>query len=285
VLSSWREDSEIGRLNASQAGSRLSLSPELFALLAESGRWVEATGGAFDPAIGALIDAWDLRGEGRIPSAAQLAAARAASGWALLELTDRAREATRRHARWWLDTGAFGKGAALRAASALLRARTQAPALLDFGGQILALGKPAAGAWEIAVAHPARRHEPAALLRLTDASASTTSSSERFVTVKGERLGHVLDPRTGSPVPAWGSVTVVHTDAFVADVLSTALYVMGPEAGLRWAEERGDVAALFLIDAAGGLQAKWSAPMARWLMGTPAGGSAAERARVESDPR
>lgn len=239
VLSSWRPDSEVGRLNGARPGEPVALSGELASLLDEATTWHERTGGAFDPAVGALIAAWDLRGAGRVPSAGELAAARGSSGLYRLALS--AGAASRPDSAWWLDTGAFGKGAALRAAAAVLRARGVEEAVLDFGGQLLVLG----AAREVAVADPRARSEAMPQrLRVTGASVSTTSSSERYVAVDGARYGHVLDPRSGRPVAAWGSVSVVAADALAADALSTALFVLGPNAALEWAARHPEVGVL-----------------------------------------
>jgi thiamine biosynthesis lipoprotein len=120
--------------------------------------------------------------------------------------------------------------------------------------------------WTIPVAHPSRRDEPAALLQLRSGSVSTSSQSERFVTAVGQRVGHVLDPRTGRPVPAWGSVTVITEDPTVADVISTALLVLGPDRGLEWARERKDVAVLFLIEHQGRLERRWNSELETFLV-------------------
>lgn len=240
VLSAWRSDSEVGVLNGSPPGHPPQLSPELRALLTEARSWTERTGGAFDPGVGALVDAWDLRGAGRVPTATALATAMASTG---LLRTD-PHTLARPDSAWWLDTGAFGKGAALRAAGAVLRAHGVTDALLDFGGQLLVLG----AARPVAIAHPA--HRDSALprtLRIAGASVSTTSSSERYVDVAGTRYGHVLDPRTGRPVPAWGSVTVLAADAFAADAVSTALFVLGPDAALAWADAHPEFGVLIQV--------------------------------------
>lgn len=264
VLSTWRDDSEVARLNRHPVGSPFHPSGELLSLLLEVQGWVGATGGAFDPAVGPLVDAWDLRGGGRRPAAAELKAALEASGLGRFEIDAAKGTVVRRHERAWLDTGGFGKGAALRAAEAALRAAGVRSALLDFGGQVVAMGSEEGEVgWRVAVAHPSRRTEPAEVILLRDESAATSAASERFVTVEGEPLGHVLDPRTGRPVPAWGSVTVVAEDPITADVLSTALFVLGPEEGPRWAAgaaRRGGVRALFLEEKGGRLRLRSSGP-------------------------
>jgi thiamine biosynthesis lipoprotein len=266
LLSTWRDDSEISRLNHAPTGRPVRLSSELYALLQESQRWSAATGGAFEPAVGALVDAWDLRGRGRIPSPVELAAARSRTGMALFRFTDANASVTRRCPGAWIDTGGFGKGVALRVARAALQERGIASAFLNFGGQVLAIGADRGSDWVVPVAHPARRLDEAARLRLRNRSASTSSQSERFLDAAGRRLGHVLDPRSGRPVPAWGSVTVVAEDPALADALSTALLVLGPDAALAWAESRDDVGVLVLEVDAGRPAARWNRGLARFLV-------------------
>ena len=266
LVSTWRSDSEIAHLNRAPQGVAVPLSAQLFAALDEVRRWQRETAGAFDPAIGALVDAWDLRGTGRKPSSAALARARSASGMHHFAFSESRGTVRRTHAAAWLDTGAFGKGLALRQARAALRSAGMTTALLNFGGQVVALGAGHGEGWIIPVAHPSRRSEPVARIRLLGASASTSAQSERFVTAGGERVGHVLDPRTGTPVPAWGSVTVIAEDPAVADAVSTALLVLGPDRGLRWARGRSDLGALFLIEHEGTLIRRWNAAFEKFLV-------------------
>ncbi|MBI4539004.1 MAG: FAD:protein FMN transferase [Gemmatimonadetes bacterium] len=267
LLSTWRDDTELARLNAAEPRVPVHVSPALLAVLTEVAPWTEATRGAFDPAVGALVDVWDLRGRGRSPTPEELAQARALAGPGAFELDPVAGTVTRARSGSWLDSGGFGKGAALREVRKVLDARGVRRALFDFGGQLLVLGAPdGADTWPVGVAHPERRDESVAEIRLRDGSVATTSASERFVEVGGERLGHVLDPRSGTPVPAWGSVTVVAEDPLVADMLSTAVFVLGPKEGAAWAEGRQDVGVLLLVPSAHGLEAHWNRTMERWLV-------------------
>jgi FAD:protein FMN transferase len=266
LLSTWRDDSEIARLNHASPGVPVALSAELYAVLEEAARWSEETQGAFDPSVGALVDAWDLRRGGRVPSPGSLAAARAATGMGRFVLSPVGHAAMRRDSIAWLDTGGFGKGVALRAAELALRGAGISSAFLNFGGQVLALGTDHGGGWTVPVAHPSRRDEEVLRLSLRNRSASTSAQSERWVEVGGRRLGHVLDPRTGAPVPAWGSVTVVAEDPAVADMVSTALLVLGPEVGERWAKDRTDVAVLFLIERDGAVVRRWNRALEPFLL-------------------
>lgn len=148
-----------------------------------------------------------------------------------------------------LDAGAFGRGAALDRVRRVVEG-TPGAWLADLDGQVAVGGGP----WPVALAHPEHRDRSALDLRLSGGSLATSGGVVRDRTLKdGVRIGHVLDPRTGRSVVRRGSMSVWHPDALAADALSTALQVMGPEEGLRWAAERG-IAACFLMpdDRAGG---------------------------------
>ena len=242
LLSTWREDSELSRLNRTDVGRWARPGRRVAGWLRETALLSTATGGAVHPAVGALVDAWELRGEGRVPGAEEQAAARAASGPPGITVDPATGAFVRRSADAWMDAGAFGKGAALRMARLRMEEAGATAATVDLGGQILHLGTEAI---VVSMAHPSHRAHPAARLRIAGASLATSGQSERGFDVDGTRFGHVLDPRTGHPVPAWGSVTVIDDDPLTADVLSTALFVMGPDDGFHWAAEEG-VAALFL---------------------------------------
>ena len=118
--------------------------------------------------------------------------------------------------------------------------------MVDLGGQIAVSRELPTGAWPIVIAHPTRRVEAALEIILDGGSLATSGASERSRDVEGGVVSHIFDPRTGRPLYRPESVTVWHEDALAADILSTALYVLGPGEGLRYANERG-LAALFLV--------------------------------------
>ncbi|MHB1191451.1 MAG: FAD:protein FMN transferase [Longimicrobiales bacterium] len=270
LLSTWDPSTPLSRINRAPVGAPTFVSPEVASLLVEAEAWAHRTDRTFDPTIGALVDAWGLRGKGRVPSDAELLGALARTGGFTLTVDQASGTVTRGMEGAWLDTGAFGKGAALRAAADSLRVHGIRRALLNLGGQVMALAAVGEDAWDVSVAHPSRRHERVATLRLRDASAATSGNSERGVILGDVRIGHILDPRSGVPVPWWGSVTVVSADPLEADILSTALYVMGPEAGMAWARDLPDVGVLFLVEEAGRIDTVHNQAMTAWLIERPA---------------
>ena len=128
------------------------------------------------------------------------------------------------------EAGAFGKGYALDRMLAL----TSGEALIDFGGQLIVRGSR-----EVAIADPRDRAKPLVTVTIRNASLSTSGNSEQ--------PGHIVDPRTRKPVMRGGSASVIAGDALTADILSTALFVMGEDEGLRWADAHG-VAAIFITE-------------------------------------
>ncbi len=233
LLTTWRDDSPLARLNVTLAGIAVPLDRELFAILLDVFAWSATTRRAFDPTVLPLVQAWDLRGEGRIPSPQALGAAVAASGTDRFRFDPTRMTVTRLDPSAGIDDGAWGKGYALDCAAGRLESAGEKSALLDLGGQVLARGKSADGRdWTIAIAHPRDRRRPVVVLSVPNLSASTSGNSERRRDVSGRRIGHLLDPRTGAPASDFGSVTVLAPSALVADVLSTSFFVLGPKDGL-----------------------------------------------------
>jgi FAD:protein FMN transferase len=232
ACSTWNPTSAWSRLNAAQ-GLAFPMAAEWIQLLGRIKAWTLQTEGAFDPVLMALMRAWAIREGGRTPDPQALAEARRASGASLLELDEKLGTARLLHPKAGLEEGGFLKGYALDA----MRKVSRAPSgWMDFGGQVLAWGRPL----PMDIADPQDRQQTRCSLILEDASLSCSGTSER-----GQ---HILDPRTGEPCPAWGSTAVVAPEALTADMLSTALYVLGPDAGLAWAEHQNFAAAFFLND-------------------------------------
>lgn len=254
-LSTWRDDTELARLNRTPVGEPMVLSPRLAAELRAAFQCGGDTGGAFDPAVGPLVAAWGLRQGGRMPSPAEQSAAQAASGMDGLAMSNGT--ATRRRADTVLEEGGWGKGAGLAGAIEALSAEPAVSrAMLDLGGQVAVFSRGSApAAWKILVADPRRRDRIVAELMIDGGSLSTSGNGERGIVAGGRKLGHILDPRTGAPAPDFGSLTVWTADPLRADCLSTGLYVLGPEAALAWAAAHPGVEVLALRPRAGGLEA------------------------------
>lgn len=253
LLSTWEATSELSKLNASGAAT---LSEELYTLLTVAMTSARETGGAFNPLVGPLVALWKSREDGAVPPREATARVLPLLSLDAPSFDDASRRVTLPPGASF-EEGGFGKGYALdRAASALASAGVTS-FMIDFGGQLMVRShKP----MEVAIASPERRDEIALLLTLRDGSLSTTSGSEKAFVAGGERYSHILDPRDGSALPPRGSVSVVSASATEADILSTALYVMGPVDGLEWANDHG-VAAIFIVPSTEGWDVSFSKPV------------------------
>jgi thiamine biosynthesis lipoprotein len=242
-LSTWRDDSELARLNAAADDVPVAVSQELFALLEEVSSLAKTTEGAFNPLVRALVDLWKTRKEGSVPSQPAIGASLARTDPALAHV-DRAHSTIALSRGAAYEEGGFGKGYALDRALGVLAQNGVRRALVDFGGQVSLFGWP--DGLEVSIAHPEHRLEPAVVVTLASGSIATSSGSEQTFTVDGTLFSHLIDPRNGRALPPRGSATALDARGLVADVLSTALYVLGPDEGLRWADAH-DVAALFIV--------------------------------------
>lgn len=271
-LSTWDAVSPLSRLNRSPVGVAQDLRslPDAGLLTRELSRawqWRDRTGRAFDPVLGAHVEAHGLRAEsGGVPAsrAARSSAARGTaaegSGASGITVNFEHGQWTRRVDGAWVDAGGFGKGAGLDAALAAVRgaAGPESGVLLDLGGQLLwSFGGSAADrALTFGVADPS--HRDVILVEVSvgpEGSLATSGGSER--------PGHLLDPRSGTRARDFGSLTVLTSPVagdvaalgIDADCLSTGLYVLGPDAALAFAERTPGVDVLVIervFDAATG---------------------------------
>ena len=233
VYSRYLEGSELNRW---QRGEVKELSDDLRWLLLEAERWMEQTGGAFNPAVDAVQT---LHKQNPIPSEAQLEPLRAALraplwGW----------EGNRavKHTALSLNFNSFAKGhIADCAAAAALRLEGVQQVMINLGGDLCHRGK---DALEVAIAHPFSRADNApALARLSIRNQGVATSGHT------QRGRHLFDPRTAQPVSGVTQATVVAQNAATADVLATALCVLEPHQGLALADQQG-VGAL-IVDTSG----------------------------------
>lgn len=256
ILSDYRDDSELSRLNAA---GELAVSADFRSFLEDCGRWVKATDGLFDPTVGPLMRLWGFRGgQPAEPSAADLDAARARVGWKHVRLDA---SGVKLDARAALDPGGIGKGWALDRAAAILKKAGATAAGLDFGSTFLAIGAPPGQeGWKAAIRDPFAPDKVRAWIRVRDAALSTSGTYERFVEIGGRRLGHLMDPRTGRPGEASASVSVIAPTATESDVLTKPLFLLGADGGVDFAKRLGRAAMIVPADPkkAEAATAEWS---------------------------
>ena len=251
LLSNYRRDSPLSRLNREAATRPVAVEPELFDFVALCLRWSRDSDGAFDATVGPLMRAWGFfRDEGRVPDQDALRRARAAVGYRHVVLDPAAGTVRFDRTGVELDPGGLGKGYAVDKAVEVLRRRGIASALVNLGGSsVYGLGRPPGGsAWEVGI-HAPGSEQVASTVRLHDGALSVAGNDRRSFEKDGVRYGHVMDPRTGRPAQGVLGVAVLSGSATDGDALDDVLLVEGPEAArARLARDPSLGALLFLPD-------------------------------------
>lgn len=248
-LSTWVEDSELSQMNRAEPGKTTRLSAALGRDLENVFSCEEWTEGAFSPKLGPVVQAWDLRKRGRW---VDWEAERAKDPSTLLSWNRSSSELTfKEGAVYWkknhpqanLEEGAFGKGVALDDAAVEHR-ESAAKIRLNLGGQVKHFGAwKKTGTFSVQVADFRDRLQGIVEVATDRSDASTSSQTEKSFQVgdpgRVKTFGHILDPRTGSPSPRSGSMTVFARQGWLADCLSTGFFVLEPAQQIRiWKQAR-----------------------------------------------
>lgn len=231
LMSHYKPASPLSRLNREAAQQAVKTDAELFDFLAECLRYSRLSDGAFDVTVGALMKAWGFfRGEGRFPSASELAAARARTGYQHLLLNDSDHSVHFAQPGLELDLGGIAKGYAVDRAIAILKQRGIQTALVNAGGSTLyGLGAPpdSPTGWPVQIQDPLDARRVARTIQLKNRALSVSGSYEKFFELNGTRYAHIFDPRTGVPVANMLSVAVLTTTGTAGDALDNVFYVQG----------------------------------------------------------
>jgi thiamine biosynthesis lipoprotein len=252
-------DGELARLNQGLGrANAVRVTPALADLLRVAQRYSEQSNGAFDPGVGALVELWGfhtgMAASSGPPDPAAIAAwVERHGGIRDLEITPDG-TVTRAHGEaFMLDLGGIAKGTALDRIIAELRAFGIEHALVNTGGQVRVLGSRGGRPWRVGIRAP-RAEAVLGIVELqTGESVSTSGDYERYYDHAGERVHHILDPRTGYPVTHTQAVTVIAVDGTLADAASTALFVAGPKEWRDTARALG-VALALRVDASGEIE-------------------------------
>jgi len=254
VLSHYRADSELSlALRAARTGPA-RLGEDLFECLMAARRTWEVSGGAFDPTVAPLVEAWGFKGgAGRVPSDDELKKALARVGFGHVTLDPERKTLALDRPDVALDLGGIGKGFAVDRAAAVLRARGVKSALVDFTGNMYAIGAPPGEeGWPVLLRHPRDPESSLGVVFLKDRAISTSGDYEKCFVIDGKRYHHLMDPRTGRPSETACQATVLAATATEADALSTTMCVLGPDRGREVAMTIGGVETLIVAEPAPG---------------------------------
>ena len=246
------ESSEIVSINHNSGIEPVVVSEDTFTVIRKAVEIAQASGGAFDPTIGPLVQAWDIGGDNpRRPSQEEIQALLPLVDYRQVVLNEHDQSVFLKKPGMVLDLGGIAKGYAADQAALVLRSFGVEQAIVNLGGNVLVLGlKPDGNLWRIGVQDPEQdRGAYAIIVQLEDTSLVTSGPYERFLVVEGKTYHHILDTKTGYPVDSdFTSASIITHSSLLADALSTSVYALGFEKGIALINSFEDVEAIFFTE-------------------------------------
>lgn len=242
------EAGDVGRINRNAGLEPVRVSEDILTMLQRSNNIAGLSGGAFDISIGPVADLWGFKeAEHRLPEETALREKLALVDYRRIEVDEEEKTVFLPEKGMGLDLGGIAKGYATDMAAQTLRQHGIASAMINAGGNVYALGsKPDGSRWRVGIQDPRDSQKIIAILNVENTAVVSSGDYERYFTIDSVRYHHILDPVTGTPARKMMSTTVVTASAADADILSTALFVLGSEQGAQLAARLSGVQAVFV---------------------------------------
>jgi FAD:protein FMN transferase len=239
LLSVWKPGSDVVRLNQAAGVRPVIVDQDTMAVLELARDAGVRTAGKFDVTFGALAEIWkfDHDQDNVMPDRAAIAQRLPLVDYTAIALKRADRTAFIARPGIRVHLGGIGKGYAIDRAAAVLRAGGFHDFLIQAGGDMFASGTNNGTAWKLGIADPRGEHAAFAAVEVRDATVSTSGDYERFFITDGVRYHHLIDPDSGEPARGCRSVTIIAASGVTADVLSTGVFILGPEAGMKLIED------------------------------------------------
>ncbi len=250
MLSRFRQESIISRINRLAGISKEVIEPEVSEILSHALEISELSQGLFDVTIGPLVDLWDYKNAVEPPEEDKIKAILPLINYRDLELNATDHIAGLKKTGQTIDLGGIAKGLSSDRFMVLFENYGVKSAFSNIGGNVSTLGsKPDGSAWKVGIRHP-RQSGLLGAVAVTGKAVVTSGDYERFFIAKdGRRYHHILNPKTGYPAEAGLiSVTIVSESAMLADAFSTALFTAGLEAGIDLLKAQPQLQAVIMDD-------------------------------------
>lgn len=239
-------ESNIGRFNQPDFSGRMHCGRELFACLQLCSELQALSGGAFDASCGEAVRLWRrARQQGQLPDASQVAAARANSGWAQLQLDAASQTVAKKNPHLRLDLGGIGKGFVVDLLFESLRAAGLERACVAIAGDVR-VGEPPPGRkhWRVGVAL-LEKNRSMLYVNLRNAAISSSGDLYQGAIIAGHRYSHIIDPRSAMALQECDAVSVIASRCALSDALATTACVMGASRDWNKLAARFGCAAVF----------------------------------------
>ena len=254
IMSNYKNKSELSILNKTAAKSPVQCSKELLDVIEQSLYYSKLSEGAFDITVSPIVALWGFFDEKvRIPSGKDIEKLLPAVSHENIVINKDDNQGIGtvffKNTKTQIDLGGIGKGYAVDKALNVIKKSGIYNTCINLGGNIYALGVPdGKDAWRIGIQHPRNKDEILGYLELINEATATSGDYERFVEIKGKRYSHIINPRTGQPVSGTIEVTIVAPTGTAVDALSTSVFVLGPERGLKFISKIPDADAMIAYE-------------------------------------
>jgi len=238
----FSSDSEISRINRNAGISEVKISPDILDILDKSLYVSEKTEGAFDITIGPVTKLYDFHRKIK-PEAGEIKKKLSLVHYRDLIVDRNTSTAFLRKRGMLIDPGGITKGYAADRAVEILKKQGIHSGLVTVAGDIKAFGlKPDGRPWKIGIRNPranGQEEDVMATIGLRDMAISTSGDYERFFIFDGRRYHHLVSPKTGFPAEGCQSVSIITKEGFFTDAFATAVFILGPEKGMKVLEKMG----------------------------------------------
>jgi thiamine biosynthesis lipoprotein len=251
LMSTWIPDSDVSRVNRDAGVRPVPVSVEVREVLKTARQMSDWTSGTFDVTFGALSGLWkfDHDQDNVLPDMREVVRRLPLVDYRAVQIDAAAGTVFVARKGMSIHLGGIGKGYAIDRAASMFRARGLRDFMVQSGGDIYVAGMKDRRPWRLAIQDPrGAANRTFAELDLTDGTFSTSGDYERFFVKDGRRYHHILDPATGEPARGARSVTIVASRAVLADGLSTGVFIMGPDAGMKLIERLPGVEGVMVSD-------------------------------------
>ncbi len=253
-MSEWKEGTYVSEINRNAGIRPVKVPQELFNVIAASKVVSGLSNGAFDVSWAALRGLWDFtNGKNRVPADEELKKRLPLINFRNIELGEKETTVFLKKKGMAIGLGAIAKGYAVDMAMKKIAGLGIKNAIVKAGGDMRVQGTDDGGPWEIGIRHPRERDKLLAELPLSNISISTSGDYERFFIKDGVLYHHIIDTKTGYPARGCRSVTILAPDTMTSDALSTAVFVLGPDEGMKLIKRLKGVEGI-IVDSAGAVR-------------------------------
>ncbi len=252
LLSSYMPTSDVSMVSKNAGASAIKVSPEVIEVVEAALAVAELSNGAFDPTIGSLAPLWGFSAEsGKAPERSDVNKLLPLVNYRKVTLDKAAQTIGLKERGMTLNLGGIAKGYIVGKAARTLQENGVRRGIIKAGGDMTIFQNEASEKpMTIGIQHPRESGKLLGEAFVVNGAVATSGDYERYFMADGARYHHIIDPKTGFPATLAQSATVIAKDPVTADGLSTAVFVMGPEAGMALIERLADTEAI-IVDAHG----------------------------------